>query len=64
MSYKDFRSYWDQLEICNLSPDALGDDHCATDGGAKWHVKTVEGKICCLNVRKCTLSAYFYAVES
>ena len=45
MSYKDFKEYWDQLEICNLSPHSLGDDDCASEGRCAWHVKTVEGKI-------------------
>ena len=30
MSYKDFTRYWDQLEICNLSPDSLDDDSLGT----------------------------------
>merc|ERR1719328_913230 len=34
MSYKDFMQYWDQLEICNLSPDSLDEDV----GGFKWEV--------------------------
>lgn len=40
MSYKDFRSYFDQLEICNLTPDALDDDFSARP---KWEVSTFEG---------------------
>ena len=44
MSYKDFKNYWDQLEICNLSPDALHDDG-ESDDNVGWHVKTVEGEI-------------------
>ena len=30
MSYKDFGRYWDQLEICNLSPDSIADDRQAS----------------------------------
>lgn len=33
MSYKDFGRYWDQVEICNLSPDSLDDDY-----KVKWEV--------------------------
>ena len=42
MSYADFKKYWDQLEICNLSPHSLGGDDCA--GENAWNVKTVQGK--------------------
>lgn len=38
MSYKDFIKYFDQLEICNLSPDALD-----MDNNFKWEVATFEG---------------------
>jgi len=41
MSYKDFTRYWDQVEICNLSPDSLTGD----DGGPnfKWEVASFTG---------------------
>jgi len=39
MSYKDFMKYFDQLEICNLSPDALD-----MDNNFKWEVATFNGK--------------------
>jgi len=40
MSYKDFVQYYDQVEICHLSPDCL--DHC--DGEApKWQVNSFCG---------------------
>jgi len=38
MSYKDFVKYFDQVEICNLSPDALD-----MDNNFKWEVATFEG---------------------
>ena len=41
MSYKDFMRYFDQLEICNLTPDALEDDFGSRP---KWEVATFEGK--------------------
>jgi len=41
MSYKDFVTFFDQLEICNLTPDALEDDFGARP---KWEVATFEGK--------------------
>ena len=37
MSYKDFGKYWDQVEICNLSPDALD-----ADFKCKWEVASFE----------------------
>ncbi|ODM97216.1 Calpain-B [Orchesella cincta] len=33
MSFKDFRKYWDRLEICNLSAHGLDDDE---DEGKRW----------------------------
>ena len=38
MSYKDWRRHFDQCEITNLSPDALGDDN-----PFKWEVTTYTG---------------------
>lgn len=38
MSYKDFIKYFDQLEICNLSPDALD-----MDNNFRWEVATFQG---------------------
>jgi len=40
MSYKDFVQYYDQLEICHLSPDCL--DHCEGDA-PKWQVNNFHG---------------------
>jgi len=38
MSYKDFVKYFDQMELCNLSPDSLD-----MDNNFKWEVATFEG---------------------
>jgi len=38
MSYKDFVKFFDQVEICNLSPDSLD-----MDNNFKWEVATFEG---------------------
>jgi calpain len=38
MSYKDFVKYFDQAELCNLSPDSLD-----MDNNFKWEVATFEG---------------------
>lgn len=38
MSFKDFLKYFDQLEICNLSPDALDDEN-----NFKWEVSSFSG---------------------
>lgn len=41
MSYKDFGRFFDQVEICNMTPDALDDpDDCRP----KWEVASFEGK--------------------
>lgn len=40
MSYKDFMKYFDQLEICNLTPDSLDDNF---DDRPTWEVATFEG---------------------
>lgn len=41
MSYKDFRRYFDQLEICNLTPEALDED----DTCPRWQVGTFKGTL-------------------
>jgi calpain len=41
MSYKDFKTYWDQLEICNLNPITLSGEDCSEH--SSWKVKTVNG---------------------
>lgn len=38
MSYSDFLKYFDNLEICNLSPDSL------TDSQANWKIDVFEGE--------------------
>ncbi|CAL8090943.1 unnamed protein product [Orchesella dallaii] len=40
MSYKDFRKYWDRLEICNLSAHGLDDEE---DEGKRWVNNNFEG---------------------
>ena len=40
MSYKDFMRYFDQLEICNLTPDSLDDDFSSRP---TWEVSSFEG---------------------
>ena len=42
MSYKDFMNYFDQLEICNLTPDAL-DEEIADENALKWQVGMFKG---------------------
>ena len=39
MSFKDFTMYWDQIEICNLSPDALDENV-----PVKWEVASFTGE--------------------
>jgi len=39
MSFKDFMSHFDRLEICNLSPDSLEED----EGATKWNMNIFEG---------------------
>jgi len=41
MSFKDFMSHFDRLEICNLSPDSLEDD--LAQGKTKWNMNILEG---------------------
>lgn len=41
MSYKDFTRFFDQLEICNMTPDALDDPD---DNRPKWEVSSFEGR--------------------
>ena len=43
MSYKDFMNYFDQVEICNLTPDSLESAGDFSDR-PKWMVSTFEGK--------------------
>ncbi len=40
MSYKDFKNYFDQVEICNLTPDGLDEDFGSRP---KWEVATFQG---------------------
>ncbi|XP_021945199.1 calpain-A isoform X2 [Folsomia candida] len=41
MSFKDFQTYFDRLEICNLSPDDLAVDDLP--GKKKWNMNVYEG---------------------
>uniref|UniRef100_A0A182MAF2 Calpain n=1 Tax=Anopheles culicifacies TaxID=139723 RepID=A0A182MAF2_9DIPT len=43
MSYRDFTRYFDRMEICNLSPDSLGDDEF-TRGKIRWEMSMFEGE--------------------
>eukprot|EP00095_Tigriopus_kingsejongensis_P007616 maker-scaffold2030_size22264-snap-gene-0.8 protein:Tk07616 transcript:maker-scaffold2030_size22264-snap-gene-0.8-mRNA-1 annotation:"calpain-b-like isoform 2" len=42
MSYKDFMRYFDQIEICNLTPDSLEDSAAFCDR-PRWEVTSWEG---------------------
>ncbi len=42
MSYKDFMKFFDQLEICNLTPDSLDLEDFSSR--PKWEVSSFEGK--------------------
>ncbi|TRY70816.1 hypothetical protein TCAL_10003 [Tigriopus californicus] len=42
MSYKDFMKYFDQIEICNLTPDSLEDSEAFCDR-PRWEVTSWEG---------------------
>ena len=44
MSYKDFQTHWDQLEICHHNLEAVEEDG-APDDRVTWHMKTVSGNI-------------------
>ena len=41
MSYKDFVKHFDQLEICNVSPEVM--EQCYDDS-ACWHVNQFDGE--------------------
>lgn len=41
MSYKDFVKYFDQLEICHVSPEVMAGCECDT---ALWHVNQFDGE--------------------
>lgn len=42
MSYRDFLKYFDRVEICNLSPDALSDEQVSC-GKRRWEMSVFEG---------------------
>ncbi|XP_070497815.1 calpain-B-like [Chironomus tepperi] len=43
MSYNDFLKHFDNLEICNLTPDSLTDEH-RSDVKKKWNLNIFEGQ--------------------
>ncbi|XP_033222734.1 calpain-B-like [Belonocnema kinseyi] len=43
MSFHDFKKYFTQLEICNLSPDSLSEDDLS-QGKKKWEMSVFEGE--------------------
>uniref|UniRef100_A0A1B0GLJ6 Calpain catalytic domain-containing protein n=1 Tax=Lutzomyia longipalpis TaxID=7200 RepID=A0A1B0GLJ6_LUTLO len=43
MSFKDFLTHFDRVELCNLSPDSLSDDQVSR-GKKKWEMSVFEGE--------------------
>ncbi|XP_059608759.1 calpain-B isoform X4 [Phlebotomus argentipes] len=43
MSFKDFLTHYDRVELCNLSPDSLSDDQVSR-GKKKWEMSVFEGE--------------------
>ncbi|XP_035672560.1 calpain-9-like isoform X3 [Branchiostoma floridae] len=41
MSFEDFLTYWKNIEICNLTPDSMGDDD---DDKLRWNVNNMNGR--------------------
>ncbi|XP_066277386.1 calpain-9-like isoform X3 [Branchiostoma lanceolatum] len=41
MSYEDFLTYWKNIEICNLTPEAMGDED---EEKLKWNVNNMVGR--------------------
>jgi hypothetical protein len=44
MSFKDFQSHFDRLEICNLNPDSLAEDELTEGRNKKWEMSVFEGE--------------------
>lgn len=44
MSFKDFQSHFDRLEICNLNPDSLTEDEVEEGNKKRWEVSFYEGE--------------------
>ncbi|CAH2061913.1 unnamed protein product, partial [Iphiclides podalirius] len=44
MSYKDFVTHFDRVEICNLNPDSLDPEECPEGCTKKWEMSVFEGE--------------------
>ncbi|XP_052742732.1 calpain-B isoform X4 [Bicyclus anynana] len=44
MSFKDFCSHFDRVEICNLNPDSLDPEECPKGCTKKWEMSVFEGE--------------------
>lgn len=44
MSFKDFQTHFDRLEICNLNPDSLTEEEVREGNKKRWEVSFYEGE--------------------
>lgn len=44
MSFKDFCTYYERLEICNLSPDSLTEEELTENDKKRWEMSVFEGE--------------------
>lgn len=44
MSFKDFTTHFERLEICNLSPDSLTEEELTENDKKKWEMSVFEGE--------------------
>lgn len=44
MSYNDFKTYFQRIEICNLNPDSLTEEELSEGGKRKWEMSMFEGE--------------------
>ncbi|XP_045457463.1 calpain-B [Melitaea cinxia] len=44
MSFKDFTTHFDRVEICNLNPDSLDPEECPEGCTKKWEMSVFEGE--------------------